>query len=726
MSADNGNTSEHGWVIEDDDDIPSNPLKNRDFYDVVAARMSRRTVLGGMMATSALAMGAGTLGTVSKAKAAEGVSTLTFTELEHGLDEDFHVAPGYEAQVLLRWGDKVEADAPEFDPMAQTAEAQARQYGFNNDYVGYLPLPLGSNSSDSGLLAINHEYTDDFMMHPGSPKGLAVSEEEANISRMAHGLTVVEIARDAGKWRVVEGSEHARRITPDTPGRITGPAAGSPRMVTTSSPDGVATFGTYGNCAGGVTPWGTVVTGEENVQNYFKGDPAATSEAENYARFGGIGGDDPRYAWAHFHERWQLDKDPNEPNHVGWIVEFDPYDPEAPLLKRTAMGRCKHEGANVIINADGRAVAYTGDDQRFEYVYRFISSGTYDPDDRAANMTLLEDGDLSVAEFTDDGRVVWHPLKHGCGPDHSGERLQQSGRRGHRGPQGRRSGRRDADGPARGRRHQPGHRVRLRLLTNNSRRKPEAVNAVNPRHNNLFGHIVELIPPGGDHTADEFGWEFFILAGNPDEALHGADYHEGISEHGWFANPDNCAFDNKGRLWIATDGGLSRRRCRRRRLGLRRDRRGQGADPPLPAHAAPGRALRPGLHPGRHDVLLRRAAPGRTLLLRRPGHPLAGLPGGNAATAKPGGGDKDGRRRDRHLRPARTAVSLVPTPRGHMSSRGRYSGRPASTRSARSHSVRCSLGKPTSSSSRETVYVGSLSRIFSAVAFAASIRPALA
>ena len=168
-------------------------------------------------------------------------------------------------------------------------------------------------------------------------------------------------------------SQYARRITPDTPGRITGPAAGSPRMVTTSSPDGVATFGTYGNCAGGVTPWGTVVTGEENVQNYFKGDPAATSEAENYARFGGIGGDDPRYAWAHFHERWQLDKDPNEPNHVGWIVEFDPYDPEAPLLKRTALGRCKHEGANVFINADGRAVAYTGDDQRFEYVYRFIS-----------------------------------------------------------------------------------------------------------------------------------------------------------------------------------------------------------------------------------------------------------------------------------------------------------------------------------------------------------------
>ncbi len=554
MSADNKNTSEHGWVIEDDDDIPSNPLVNRDFYDVVAARMSRRTVLGGMMATSALAMGAGTLGTVSKAQAADGVSTLTFTELEHGMDEDFHVAPGYEAQVLLRWGDKVEADAPDFDPMAQTAEAQARQYGYNNDYVGYLPLPLGSDSSDSGLLAINHEYTTDAMMFPGSPKGMALSEEEANVTRMAHGLAVVEIARENGSWSVVDGSQYARRITPDTPGQITGPAAGSPRMVTSSSPDGIATLGTYGNCAGGVTPWGTVVTGEENVQNYFKGDPTATSEAENYARFGGIGGDDPRYAWAHFHERWQLDKDPNEPNHVGWIVEFDPYDPEAPLLKRTAMGRCKHEGANVIINADGRAVAYTGDDQRFEYVYRFISSGTYDPDDRAANMTLLEDGELSVGEFTDDGRVIWHPLKHGEGPITAENgfnsqadvviEVRKAADLVGATPLDRPE---DVDiNPVTG--------TVFALLTNNSRRKPQAVDAVNPRHNNLFGHIVELLPPGGDHTADEFGWEFFILAGNPEEALHGADYHEGISEHGWFANPDNCAFDNKGRLWIATDG----------------------------------------------------------------------------------------------------------------------------------------------------------------------------
>ena len=546
--------SRFGWLIEDDDDIPSNPVAatgNAAVPDVIAARLARRDVLKGMAGAAAVAAVA-PLAVVDAARAAVE-SSLTFAEIDHGRDQNLHVAPGYTAQVLLRWGDPVTADAPAWDPMRQTAAAQAQQFGYNADFVGYLPLPAGSNNSDHGLLVINNEYTDDELMFPGGPAVADMTKEQADISRMAHGLTIIEIIRENDTWRIVEGSQYARRITPDTAGVIAGPAAGSRRFVGMSSSDGVQTVGTYGNCAGGVTPWGTVLTGEENVQNYFMGDLLDVGdEAENYKRFGGIDGA-PRYAWAFHHARWQLKENPNEPNHVGWIAEIDPYDPAAPIKKRTALGRCKHEGANVFINGDGRVVAYTGDDQRFEYVYRFVSNGTYDAGDRAANMDLLDDGVLSVAEFTED-KIVWHPLVFGEGPltrangfDSQGDVMIEVRKAADL------VGATPMDRPEDVEVNPVTGTVFL-MLTNNSRRGPDAINRANPRHNNLFGHILELVPPGGDHAADEFTWGFFIFAGDPNESLHGASYHDDISPNGWFANPDNCAFDSKGRLWIATDG----------------------------------------------------------------------------------------------------------------------------------------------------------------------------
>ncbi len=548
--------SAFGWVIEDGDDIPSNPVAQAGpagVHDVIAARLARRDVLKGFAAAAAVAAAPAGMMAIARQAKAQVASSLTFTELAHGRDETLHVAPGYATQVLMRWGDKVSHDAPDFDPLAQTAEAQSKQFGYNNDYVGFVPLPQGSDNPEHGLLAINHEYTNDKLMFPGGPAGADLNQEQADITRMAHGLSVIEVVRQDGAWRVVTGSAYARRITPDTEGVIAGPAAGSERLITSISPDGVRSLGTYGNCAGGVTPWGTILTGEENVQNYFKGDLASVGdEAANYERYGGVDGD-ARYGWAFHHERWQLDKEPNEPNHVGWIVEIDPYDVNSPLRKRTALGRCKHEGANVFINADGRAVAYTGDDQRFEYVYRFVSAGTFDPDDRAANMTLLDDGVLSVAEFTDD-KVIWHPLVFGEGPltaangfNSQADVVIEARRAGDlvgATPMDRPE---DVDiNPVTG--------TILIMLTNNSRRGPERVNESNPRHNNLFGHVVEMIPPNGDHTADEFSWDFFLFAGDPNEALHGASYHDDVSANGWFANPDNVAFDSKGRVWFATDG----------------------------------------------------------------------------------------------------------------------------------------------------------------------------
>ena len=546
--------SPYGWVIEDDDDIPANPAAagdNPDVPNVIAARLARRDLLKSF-AAGAVVAAAAPLAVVEAARAAVE-SSFTFTELSHGRDEDLHVAPGYTAQVLMRWGDPVTDDAPPWDPMNQTAAAQAKQFGYNNDFVGFLPLPAGSDNSDHGLLVVNHEYTDDGLMFTGGPKGAELTEAQADVSRMAHGLSVIEVIRENGEWRVVQGSPYARRITPDTEGVIAGPAAGSPRLISQVSPDGVRSLGTYGNCAGGVTPWGTVLTGEENVQNYFMGDLADVGdEAENYGRFGGIAGE-PRYAWAFHHSRWQLKENPNEPNHVGWIVEIDPYDPASPLKKRSTLGRCKHEGANVFINGDGRVVAYTGDDQRFEYVYRFVSSGTYNPDDRAANMDLLDDGVLSVAEFTED-KIIWHALVFGEGsltPENGfnsqGDVLIEVRKAADL------VGATPMDRPEDIEVNPVTGNVFL-MLTNNSRRGPEDVDPANPRHNNLFGHILELLPPGGDHTADEFTWDFFIFAGDPEESLHGAGYHDDISRDGWFANPDNCAFDSKGRLWVATDG----------------------------------------------------------------------------------------------------------------------------------------------------------------------------
>ncbi len=543
---------QYGWVIEDDDDIPSNRSTAPNFFAVTDARLSRRSLLKGGAATVALA-GTGTPLAARPAHAASP-STLTFEELARGRDEQLHVAPGYDHQVLIRWGDKVLADAPDWDSQNQTAEAQSRQFGFNNDFVGFLPLPAGSRESNRGLLVVNHEYTSSKHMFPGAPAAIDLTEEQANIDMMAHGLSVIAVVRQNGRWRVAD-SPLNRRITPMTRMAMSGPAAGSGRLVTPESPDGTRTFGTYGNCAGGVTPWGTVLTAEENVQNYFKGNPAATEEAENYERFGLPGGDNPRYAWGHFHERFDLAQRPREPLHAGWIVEIDPYDADFVPKKRTALGRCKHEGCNVTINGDGRVVAYTGDDQRFEYIYRFVSDGTYDPADRAANMDLLDRGTLSVAEFRADGRVAWHRLVHGEGPltEENGFRSQADvviDVRKAADLVGATPMDRPEDieiNPVTG--------TVFANLTNNSRRAPTEVNAANPRHTNLFGHIIEMRPPDGDHGAAEFTWDFFILAGDPRERLHGAMFHPETSEDGWFVTPDNMAFDNKGRIWLATDGG---------------------------------------------------------------------------------------------------------------------------------------------------------------------------
>jgi secreted PhoX family phosphatase len=538
------------------DDGPANPSSEPAFGEIVAAHLSRRDLLKGAAATLAAGLFGNTL--VGCASLAEDAPPLAFTEVTPGPQPDHAVARGYTAQVLVRWGDKVLPGAPDFEVRRQSVAAQARQFGYNCDFIAYAPLPAGSNASDRGLLWVNHEYTALHMMFPGQDRKTmtaTATREMADIELAAHGGSVIEVRRSGGRWQVVEGSRYARRITAlETPIRLSGPAAGHDRLKTNADRSGRRVIGMLNNCAGGWTPWGTVLSAEENFNMYFGGDVARTPEARNYERYGFAA--NSRYAFSRFHHRFNVEKEPNEANRFGWVVEIDPYDPQSMPVKRTALGRFKHEGATVWVNPDGRVTVYSGDDQAGDYVYKFVSRGRYDSRDRAANRDLLDEGTLYAARFSDDGTVRWLPLVHGEGPltaangFHSQADVLIETRRAadllKATPMDRPE---DVEtNPVTGRAYV--------ILTNNTRRKPEEVNRANPRAANAWGQILELIPPGtgraADHTALEHRWDVFLVAGPLDR---GGRYGKGISAAGWLACPDGMAFDGRGRLWIASDQG---------------------------------------------------------------------------------------------------------------------------------------------------------------------------
>ncbi|MGZ8390623.1 MAG: PhoX family protein, partial [Rhodoplanes sp.] len=446
-----------------------------------------------------------------------------------------------------------------FDPARQSAAAQRLQFGYNNDYLGYIPMPDAADPSRHGLLVVNHEYTNEELMFPGlgrqdlRPVGFeGMTQDLVDIEMAAHGGSVLEIKHENGKWRVADGSRYARRLDATTPMELAGPAAGHPRVQTKADPTGRRVLGTINNCAGGVTPWGTWLTCEENFHGYFSGKLADDHpEAKNFKRYGLPGN---WYAWGKFHDRFDVSKEPNEANRFGWIVEIDPFDPTSTPKKRTALGRTKHEGAFVLVNKDGRVVVYSGDDERFDYVYRFVSARPYNAVDRAANRDLLDEGTLYVARYNADGSVDWLPLVHGEGPltEANGFRSQADVVI---------ETRRAADLLGATRMDRPedveadlkNHKVYV-ILTNNASRKDDQIDAANPRASNRFGHIIEMTAPDGDHTASRFSWDILVKCGDPAIAEVGATFNPATTRDGWFGMPDNCAVDHMGRLWIATDG----------------------------------------------------------------------------------------------------------------------------------------------------------------------------
>ncbi|MCI5048854.1 MAG: PhoX family phosphatase [Rickettsiales bacterium] len=525
----------------------------KDFSDILNARYSRRNLL------RAGAVGAALVTTPAfarmRAKPAQemlnGTSSLTFAEVKAGLDTKHHLTDGYKAQILMRWGDKVLPDAQKFTPKDTKPEIQAQQFGFNNDFIAYFPLD-NAPVCGHGLLCVNHEYTDPACMFSGyaNRKTAAdeITDEEHAIEMEAHGVSVVEIKRDGRDWNPVLG-KYNRRITATTPMKISGPAAGHKRMQTSADPKGERVLGTFGNCAGGITPWGTYLTCEENVDVYFLLHDYKGKELENHQNMT-IG---TRYyhRWDKIDDRFNVEKEPNEPNRFGWVVEIDPNDPNATPIKRTALGRFKHEGASSVVNKDGRVVVYMGDDQAFQHIYKFVSNGHYNPS--AINPNLLDDGVLYVAKFEESGALNWLPLIYGEGPltkkngFHSQADVMIETRKA-----AALLGATPMDRPEDIEVNPKTQNIYASMTKNPLRTKADAVNR---RAHNPMGYILEMIPPEDDHTSDQFAWEIFLEGGDPDASGNKQGfYHTEPTKDGQLACPDNLAFDIKGRIWITTDG----------------------------------------------------------------------------------------------------------------------------------------------------------------------------
>jgi hypothetical protein len=544
-------------AFEEAENTGSNPSANPTMGDVIAERLSRRDLMKGILAVSAITATISPVALMAAGEAsAQGAvkSAFNFKEVGAGVDDKHYVAEGYDADVLIRWGDRVLADAPEFDPRKQSAAAQARQFGYNNDFLGYVPL---GGSSEHGLLVVNHEYTNEELMFPGlgMQDGKAafakMTKELADIEMMAHGGSVLEIRKTGGKWTVVEGSKYARRITAETEMTISGPAAGHALMKTSADPTGTRVRGMLNNCAGACTPWGTWLTCEENFNGYFWGTSKGKPNETQLRRYGAPGN---WYNWGAYYDRFSVDKEPNELNRFGWVVEIDPMDPSSVPVKRTALGRFKHEGAANIINRDGRFVVYQGDDERFDYVYKFVTEGKVDTANRANNRGLLDRGTLYVAKYNADGTGEWLPVVHGQGglTAENGFRDQAEVLINVRLASDR-LGATKMDRPEDVEADPRSNKVYV-MLTNNSNRSGEQVDAANPRAKNLFGHIIEMIPDGGDHASTKFRWEILVKCGDPSVASVGATFNPATSRDGWFGMPDMCAVDSDGRLWIGTDG----------------------------------------------------------------------------------------------------------------------------------------------------------------------------
>jgi uncharacterized protein len=484
---------------------------------------------------------------------------------------------GYTHDMLARWGDSLFPGTPSLTPKAimddmlitpGSARRQERQFGNNCDAIAFYPT---GNRSDAGVLCVNNEYVTPVLMlrgrsrlqgtpRPQRQEWFKKNPEAVAVMKAAQGVSVVEVRKRRGKWRIVPGAPRTRRITAETPMDIHGPARGSPLLRTKEDPDGTRVRGTFGNCANGKTPWGTYLTCEENIDDYFASTDswlAVNKDAElreAHRRFPTI--ETSVYGWENADPRFDMMHDPHEGLRFGWVVEIDPQDSQSVPRKRTALGRFSHEGASSALARDGRAAVYMGDDDEFEYVYKFVTRRAFDPNDPRANRDLLDEGTLHVARFDADGTGTWMPLVY----DEKGPLNRASGfaSQGDVVIKARAAadilGATPMDRPEGIKPSPVDGRVYISCTKNPDReaasRRAERVgraidvgpNAANPRAGNRTGHIIELTEHDGDAAATQFRWDLFLLGGNP--------VAPGASP---IACPDNLGFDPFGRLWIVTD-----------------------------------------------------------------------------------------------------------------------------------------------------------------------------
>jgi uncharacterized protein len=346
-------------------------------------------------------------------------------------------------------------------------------------------------------------------------------------------------------------SPYNRRITQVTPMTISGPAAGHDLLKTEADPTGTAALGTMNNCGAGRTPWGTYLTCEENFNSYFGSTDAAFVPSADFDRYGiGIEG---RYAYEKFDARFDIAKTPNEPNRFGYVVEIDPSDSTSIPVKRTGLGRFKHENAEVVIARDGRVVVYLGDDERGEFLYKYVSADAYIPGGDTS--TLLDNGQLYVAKFADDMTGEWLALT----PEATGMTLAEIHI--HTRQAASKVGATTMDRPE----WVAVNPVAIEAyccLTNNSNRgvKPNAggdatpLGGPNPRAENEYGQIVRWYPANANHADLAFTWDLYVMAGNPDVHKDAYAGSPNIHAGNMFNSPDGMSFDSTGLLWIQTDG----------------------------------------------------------------------------------------------------------------------------------------------------------------------------
>jgi hypothetical protein len=534
------------------DEITFPRPEENEFDRVVESALSRRGFLGGILAfgSGAAVMGTGLLGSTA-ARAQEAGSRFPFTPIAAQTDGTVHVPEGYDWQVMVRWGDPLFSDAAGYELAEGGPAAGAdRVFGENTD---------GMESfvhEGRQLIAINHEYTNRRINLPAAQEGTPASAADVRKLQDLQGVAVLEIAEGDESWSVVQDSPYNRRITHNTPMKIAGPAAGHDLLKTAADPTGTTSLGTFNNCGSGRTPWGTYLTCEENFNGYFgaTGDLPDLSERvqQGYARYG-IGADGWGYDYHKWDARFDTAENPNEPHRAGWVVEIDPTDPESRPVKHTGLGRFKHENAALALTPEGRVVVYMGDDERGEFLYRFVSDGTYAPGQSTEG--LLDEGTLSVARFEADGTGTWLALT----PESTG--MTDAETRIFARIAGSAVGATTMDRPE-WIAVNPQAVEAYCCLTNtkNRGRKPNAggdetpVNGPNPREANRYGQIVRWRPHGDDHAAETFDWDLYVMAGNPtvhDDAYAGSP---NVTPGNLFNSPDGMAFDSAGLVWIQTDG----------------------------------------------------------------------------------------------------------------------------------------------------------------------------